>query len=393
MGWVNWSRKPAQDAKGEPVRLIGIDLNAGRARAAAERSAKNRLILLDDPQPELPLAISLERRTAEAGRIGLALRRRLPHLSITNFLPLLGQPHEWIGGRHRLDAIAALSVFMERLRGLCAPYEGVAFALPGYLGLAQVSKFVQVAQKARVKLNGTAGGALALAVDRAKDLLSDAGPIQSPPGWVVPMHRSLGNPPSATVVVLEADEHALTGTVVRIDTEQAKVLACTSWPRAGLKAWRDRILDALADRCIRLCRRDPRDSAEAEQALYDQIDEALDRIRHGQRVALSVRSTHWYQDLIHTPEEFEAFCTPLLRVAVDGVRDLASNPALAEPPRAVWLTHDAARLPGLLSAVHQHMSERTAVSVLPPDAIASAAASLSERWKTGELPHVHLDTS
>ena len=195
------------------------------------------------------------------------------------------------------------------------------------------------------------------------------------------------------MLVLEADEHALTGTVVRVDAEQAKVLASGAWPRVGLKAWRDRILDAVSDRCIRLCRRDPRDSAEAEQGLYDQIDENLDRVRHGYRAALHVRSAHWYQDLHHTPEDFEAFCAPLLRGALEAVRELAGAPALAEPPRAVWLTHEAARLPGLVSAVHQHMAERTAVSVLPPEAVAAAAAGLAERWKTEELPHVHLDTA
>src|SRR5262249_38231900 len=124
MGWVNWSRKPNGDAKGEPVRLVGVDLNAGRARAAAERTAKNRLVRLDAPHPELPLAISLEKRAPEAGRAGLGLRRRLPHLAITNYLPLLGQPHEWTGGRHRLDAAAALGVVMDRLRTLTTAYEG-----------------------------------------------------------------------------------------------------------------------------------------------------------------------------------------------------------------------------------------------------------------------------
>ncbi|WP_171471264.1 hypothetical protein [Frigoriglobus tundricola] len=80
------------------------------------------------------------------------------------------------------------------------------------------------------------------------------------------------------------------------------------WPRLNVKAWKDRLLDAISDRCVRLCRRDPRDSAEAEQALFEQLDEALDRARAGQRSSLCVRTAHWFQDVVQQPEEFEAHC-------------------------------------------------------------------------------------
>src|SRR6266487_2443455 len=69
-----------------------------------------RILLLDDPHPDLPLAISLENRALQLGRAGLALARRLPHLTCTNYLPRLGQPQEWKGGRHRLDALGAATV-------------------------------------------------------------------------------------------------------------------------------------------------------------------------------------------------------------------------------------------------------------------------------------------
>ena len=49
------------------------------------------------------------------------------------------------------------------------------------------------------------------------------------------------------------------------------------WPRFSLKAWKDRLLDAVDGVDLRLCRRDPRDSADAEQALFEQIDDCLDR--------------------------------------------------------------------------------------------------------------------
>jgi Hsp70 protein len=393
MGWVNWSRKPGTE-NGDQGRLVGVDLNASRARAAAGRADRRRAVPLDEPHVDLPLAVSLERRAPEIGRPGLNLIRRLPHLVCANYLPLLGQSQEWAAGRHRLDSSAALLLAAEKIRAACAAYEGLAFALPPYLTLTQVTKAVQVIQKTKLKLIGTAQSALAMAGEYGPQLLHNEPPAGTPETtWVVPLHRPSQAPTAANVVILDADDYAMTGTVVRVDTEHARVLATATWQRSGVRAWKDRLLDALADRCVRLCRRDPRDSAEAEQALYEQIDDALERLRHGQKVALTVRAAHWYQDLVQQQEDFDGYCATLLRQTVDGVRELVNSASLTEPPRAVWLTHDAGRLPGLTVAVHQNMAERTSVSVLPPEAVAGAAAALAERWKLGELPRVHLDTT
>jgi hypothetical protein len=148
----------------------------------------------------------------------------------------------------------------------------------------------------------------------------------------------------------------------------------------------------VSDRCVRLCRRDPRDSAEAEQALFEQLDDALDRTRAGQRISLCVRTAHWFQDVIQQPEEFEAHCAALARLAGDSVRDFTNGIGLAEPPRAVWLTDAAGRLPGLVRAVHANTPEGAAVEVLPPNAVAVAAGALVPRWLSSDLPRAHLDS-
>ncbi len=57
------------------------------------------------------------------------------------------------------------------------------------------------------------------------------------------------------------------------------------WPQLAVRLWKNKLLDAVSDRCVRMCRRDQRDSAEAEQALYEQLDEVLDR---------AFRTTHQY---------------------------------------------------------------------------------------------------
>jgi hypothetical protein len=73
------------------------------------------------------------------------------------------------------------------------------------------------------------------------------------------------------------------------------------------------------------------------------------------------------------------------------VKELLAATALPAPPRAVWLTHAAGRLPGLVRAIHPNTPEGTAVEVLPPDAVALAAAGLVPRWLAAELRRPHRD--
>src|SRR5947209_16809606 len=91
-------RKPAGGS------VVGLDLTAGRARAVyGPAGDAARPLPLDDPHPDLPLAISLEGRSAAVGRDGYRLVRSSPHEVCRNYLPALGQPREWraeIGRAH-----------------------------------------------------------------------------------------------------------------------------------------------------------------------------------------------------------------------------------------------------------------------------------------------------
>ena len=79
--------------------LVGLDLNSSRIRAVSGPPGLAQPLSFDGAEGELPLAISLEGRHPEAGRAGLALCRRLPHLACLDFLPCLGQPRQWTAGR------------------------------------------------------------------------------------------------------------------------------------------------------------------------------------------------------------------------------------------------------------------------------------------------------
>src|SRR5262249_10189505 len=98
--------------------------------------------------------------------------------------------------------------------------------------------------------------------------------------------------------VVDADDHALTWTPLQAGQRHGRVLAVYPAPHLSLSAWKDRLLNAIADRCVRQSRRDPRDSAVAEQALWEQLEGILDAVRRGRMAELAVETPHWYQNLI-----------------------------------------------------------------------------------------------
>jgi hypothetical protein len=348
--------------------------------------------MLDEPSENLALFLACEHRALEVGRAGLALCRKLPHAVISNFLGSLAQPREFQAGRHTLTPEAALELVFARVKGpVTAESDATALVVPTYLSPGQVGKVVLAATRSKLPLKGTASAPLALAAHRARAILSGKPlPTAEATGGVIPLRPPTGGP--GGVVVIDVDEFALSAGVISVDRDSARLVGASCWPQAGLKIWKDRLLDTLADRCVRLCRRDPRDSADAEQALYEQLDDALDRARAGQRVGFTVQTTHWFQELAFQPEEFDGFCGSLARTAANAAWEWVSGVGLPVPPRVVWLTHAAGRLPGLGRAIHENTPEGTAVEVLPSGAVAHAAAALMPRWLAGELPRAHLDT-
>src|SRR5436305_841609 len=70
-------------------------------------------------------------------------------------------------------------------------------------------------------------------------------------------------PWSNLALVVDVDDHALTWGAVAAEEGWARLVDFRAAPQLGLRAWKDRLLDAIADRCVRQSRRDPRDSAVA----------------------------------------------------------------------------------------------------------------------------------
>jgi hypothetical protein len=279
-------------------------------------------------------------------------------------LSSIGRARDWRTPRGRLNAAGAVALVAERLKRDLPPGHAVVLVVPPYLTDQQVAQISDAFVRTGILVAGSVAAPLALAAT------CDAG--------------------FGTALVLDADEHALTWSVLTADGPNARLLAHHAVPGASVRAWFDRLIDAVSDRCVRLCRRDPRDSAAAEQSLFEQIDSTLSARHSHAQVTLSIRTAQWFQELTLGMEEFETFALPLARMAVEAMRQVAveahsTAPVMARPD-LLWITADAARLPGLAAAATQHVPESTVVQTLPADAFATAGYVLGGHYLRGDLP-------
>ena len=378
--------------------LIGLDLNATRVRAiqGENRGSGPQIPLglpLDGNERELPLALSLEERQPRVGRAGAALCRRSPHLACLDFLPFLGDDRIWNVGRHRLDAAGAFALVCEHLQRRLGLAEGFTAALPAYFTAGQAALLANVAGRARWRLLGS---------------------VPSPLAVALAAHEHL--PWSGLAVVVEVDGHALTLSAVAVRDDVLRVSYSQAMPQLARGVWLCRLLDGAALRCVRLSRRDPRESAETEQTLFDHLASMLDTRGGEEPVEMVIQTPHWYQHLKFAPEELSALCSPLVKRTLAEIRHFLAEIAALGSVGAVLLTGTAARLPGLTEAIAElvrpddveppdgeenadfgeDLIEEPALSarvhVLDDDAVARAAFDVAVRRQRGELPSGHLDS-
>jgi molecular chaperone DnaK (HSP70) len=314
------------------------------------------------------MALSLENRRPEVGQAGLALCRRSPHLACMGFLASLGDKRQWGMGRRRVDSDKALSLVFDHLRPTCKNAKGLVAALPAYFTPTQAELTAKLATKAKLPWLGA---------------------VSTPLAVVLAAH--LERPCVGRAMVVDVDDHALTWTAVEAADERAFILGTQVSPALNVLTWKRRLLDALADRCIRHSRRDPRESAQAEQFLYDQLDRVLDACWQGQAVEVVIRAPTWFQNLALRPEESLSFCAPLAALAVKEIRQAHGLPAV-DIPEAIFVTESAGRLPGLVPALQEWIEEQAPVMVLPPNAVARAAHELAVRVSERSVPADHLAT-
>jgi hypothetical protein len=392
---MGWARKsvPAKNVQENPA-LVGVDLNATCARAVrGPAQVVPSLVALDGAHDDLPMVLSLDGRHPQLGRTGSGLTRQAPHLACSDFLAFLGDRRQWSAGRHRLDATRAMALVFERFQPVCADCRGLVLALPVYLTPAQATLLTPLATQARLPLLGS---------------------VRAPLACALTAHAA--EPWTGIALVVDADDHAFSATAVVADGEQLWVHATQTWPHLSLRNWKERLLNAVADRCIRQSRRDPRDSAPAEQSLYEQLEDAMDRCEQGQMIELLIQTASWYQNLLLRPEDLVGFCDRLVQQVLEGIQALVGTASVRDLLQLLIVTRAVGRLPGLLPALQgqfrptgpvpvaepqpsedfgedllQATGQPARIALLTADAVARAAHDLAARFQSGELPRGHLD--
>jgi hypothetical protein len=385
------------------MNLIGLDLNATRMRAVRGPLGDSpHMVPLAPPLADLAMVLDLRNRSAQVGAAGLGICRQLPRQAWQNFLPQIAQSppprRKWFRSSSKLDAARALGMALQHAAGHCKHSDGVVLTLPAYLSDAQIGTVLTVAVQAGIPVLGS------IAAPLAASLAAHAEQT-----WF------------GAAVVVDVDDQSLTVATVRSDQGQAKLLDACSWPHLNFRAWQERLLNALADCFILDSRWDPRESAVAEQTLFDQLDGLLDATLQGRAMQVSVRMPERFQNLVLQPHDSAVFCAALRRQAAAEVARILNAPREAAPIGTVLITADAARLPGLvadLQALVCHAEtaidakttlddeedfgqgllddepeeSKTAV-VLTTDAAARGAHSVAVYFQRGDVPCGHFNAA
>src|SRR5262249_15259256 len=147
---------------------------------------------------------------------------------------------------------------------------------------------------------------------------------------------------SAPVLFVDVDDHALAcGLLHKTKPPEQGALSLShslTLPHLGRRHWKKRLLNHTAERCIRHSRRDPRESADAEQALYDQLDSAMEKCRQGDLAEVEIQTAHWYQDFYLRPDELEQYCAGLVHMAVAAMQPILAAAAEDTSTGAVAIT-------------------------------------------------------
>ncbi len=345
--------------------FAGLDLSAPRARAVSGGvDGPPTPLPLEETGEGLPLAVGLHGRRPEVGRAGAALCREYPHLVCLDFLAHLGTERCWSAGRHRLDAAGALGLVFERVQPALAEAHGVVLVLPAYLSAAQAAQAVRLGRAARLPVVGSVAAPLAAGLAAYR---------QQP--WTGP------------AVLVDVDDHALSWAVLHAGAEQLQVQTRKTLPHLSLRAWKGRLLDAIADLCIRQSRRDPRDSGAAEQLLYDQLEDVCAAAVRDQLVEVIIRASGWCQNLILQPRQVRAFSARLLEEVAEEVEATLSEEL--ENSHLI-VTAAAGRLPGLAAVLAEALGSEGSPVVLGADAAARTALMLAGSIGRTRQPAEHL---
>jgi hypothetical protein len=240
---------------------------------------------------------------------------------------------------------------------------GVLLLVPSYLTGDQVRTLAELGQNAGLPVTGAVSRTVAAGLSSYTEQ---------------PWHN-IG-------IVVDVDEHALICSVLRAGDLELTSLGQRVIPELGLRVWRERLVACVSDLCIRSTRRDPRESPEADQLMFDQLDHVFDQGSQGKSTHVQLQGLHWYQSLRVEAADADAACRGLVGQVVLQIQAALAWAEQHLTTASVYFTANAARLPGLVAECQKHGADRVPVTTLGAAVPAQAAFELGLRIQRGELP-------
>lgn len=391
--------------------FLSLDINSARMYAmAGPVDGLPSTVALEPPRAEMPMVVMQNSYHGSVGSEALVLARQQPDQIYRNFLPKLiftEKKNGWFGRFRRgtdLDSRNALEQILRKVKQITGPVDGVLLSLPPYLAADQVEIVSKTARDLRLPVIGSTVSPVAQALAAYAD-----------------------HPWYGSAIVFDLDDHALWMSILQESDGHAHLIESYAFEHLGINNWKHRILNALADCCILQSRRDPRESPDAENMLFMQIDSIMECCHARRPVNVAFQTANWFQHLMLQPDDTEAFCAALVQQIVAEIAGVF-NASVGRHPSAVILSHEASLLPGLATSIGQYLEtwsilhrdshqeeetddeddfgagllrtedfvshqDATRLVVLPADATARAVHALGERFREREFRHRHLNAT
>jgi hypothetical protein len=157
------------------------------------------------------------------------------------------------------------------------------------------------------------------------------------------------------------------------------------YPELSRAAWRETLVNEVAEISILQCRRDPRALAEVDQTVFAAVDAWLNQPEAGGflSIPLEFPRAHLQIKVTLSAEQVKSALSKLTRQSIQ--RLLAcGRPASESPLGTGWLVgRELARLPGVLDLLRQLVPQAAEVEV--GQNLPRVAARLLQLWQRGEL--------
>ncbi|HMO35523.1 MAG TPA: hypothetical protein PKA06_05725, partial [Gemmatales bacterium] len=131
-------------------------------------------------------------------------------------------------------------------------------------------------------------------------------------------------------------------------------------PELAISIWSERIGTFIASKCLMESRRDPRVNGATDQQLFEQIEMRLSDWASQYDATLHIQQHHWQEELVIRASDVTQLCLPL-------AEQLCRNLPAPGELNALYLSHEAGRLPGLAQALYRQGSHQQVVTILPED--------------------------